>query len=96
MATESGNQERDRLVARVASAAAAAWTAATFAELARESRPVTGGWPGTLSEARARAAAESMGALTHEELVQAARLTNAEARRAWLENRVADEDAEAE
>jgi hypothetical protein len=90
--------ERELLVERAAVAAASAWTASYFAALARERRAVSGGWPGTLSEARIRASAEvarelavqSMAALTHEELAHAARLTNAEARRAWHKNRVAD------
>lgn len=99
MSDESTNEKRQMLVARVAQVAAAAWIASYFDALARESRTVSGGWPGTLSEARARAsaaaaralAAESMPALTHDELAHAARLTNAEARRAWQRSCVAEE-----
>ncbi len=94
--------DREILVERAASAAASAWTASCFAALARERRAVSGGWPGTLSEARVRARAEvarelalqSMAALTQEELAHAARLTNAEARRAWHKNRIADAEPE--
>lgn len=98
MKSESTNDKRQMVVARAAQAAAVSWTASMFDALARERRSVSGGWPGTLSEARVRAraeaarelAAESMAALTHEELALAARLTNAEARRAWQRNRVSD------
>lgn len=94
--------EREMLVERAAVAAASAWTESYFGQLARERRAVTGGWPGTLSEARVRASAEvarelaaqSMAALTHDELAHAARLTNAEARRAWHKNRIAECETE--
>lgn len=94
--------ERELLVERIVTAAASAWASSCFDALAREQRTVSGGWPGTLSEARGRALAglvralqaQSMPALTHEELADAARLTNALARRAWLANRRPDPAAE--
>ena len=83
---------RADLLDRAASGAAVVWTGAFFSELQREGRRVEGGWPGTVREARTRAANEaarvlgqsSMPALTGEELDRLARITYEEARRSWL------------
>jgi hypothetical protein len=68
------------------------WALGFREELRREGRPAAGGWPGTMSEARARVAAHfrselsrrRMQALTHAECEWAARNVYAAARRNWL------------
>lgn len=82
---------RGDLLERAAFDAARSWARAYCAELARDGRRLEGGWPGTIREARTRAAAEaarvlvheSMSGLTHDELGRLARLTYDEARRSW-------------
>jgi hypothetical protein len=84
-------EARGVLLDKIAFEAARTWAEACRAELAREGRRVEGGWPGTMPEARTRAAGEatralalrSMSALTHEELGRLARITYDEARRSW-------------
>jgi hypothetical protein len=88
----TSTEKRGDLLERAAFDAARSWAGACCAELAREGRRVEGGWPGTMPEARTRAAAEagrslaarSMTALTHDELNQLARITYNEARRSWV------------
>ena len=85
------SESRAELLDRAASGAALVWTGAFFSELQREGRRVEGGWPGTVREARTRAANEaarvltqgSMAALTGEELDRLARITYEEARKSW-------------
>ena len=68
------------------------WAEATRADLRHEQRILAGGWPGTLSEARARAFAHfssaasvgDLGALDAPELELAAREVYARARQVWL------------
>jgi hypothetical protein len=82
---------RDTLLERASLEAARAWTTEFRAELARDGRPLEGGWPGTMPEARMRASAHasralverSMSALTYDELGRIARITYDEARRSW-------------
>ncbi len=82
---------REVLLEQSAIATARDWTQSSRLELAREGRRADGGWPGTLSEARARAgedykrllAKRSLKAPVHEELELVAKLTTEEARRAW-------------
>lgn len=84
-------ETRGNLLERAALEAARSWALAYCAELAREGRRVEGGWPGTIREARARAATEGanvlrkqvMPMLTHDELERLARITFDEARRCW-------------
>jgi len=60
-------------------------------ELSCEGRPLAGGWPGTLREARALAATvlasvfaeRQLSAPTQEEIGRVVRVANHEARRAW-------------
>lgn len=88
-------ETRDDLLDRAALDAGGAWTRAYRAELMVEGRRAEGGWPGTIREARARAASEgarvlsaqSLAGLTHEELDRIARITYEEARRAWTGKR---------
>src|SRR4051812_40182217 len=90
-ASVSKTGTRGNLLDQAALEAARSWTRAYCAELAREGRRVEGGWPGTIREARTRAAVEaarvlskeSMVALTHDELDRLARSTYDEARRSW-------------
>lgn len=80
---------REALLARAATAEAIAWASWWRAELRRQERPLEGGWPGTLSEARARIVrrvAAELGpdfALTPQELDRTARTTYGAARRDW-------------
>ncbi len=61
-------------------------------EMRRDGRPISGGWPGTVPEARARVAAyfgpelarRRMAQLTADELALAARATYQKAKRDWL------------
>jgi hypothetical protein len=84
-------ESRGPLLEQTAFAAARSWMDSCCAELAREGRRVEGAWPGTMPEARTRAAMEarrvlterSMTVLTHDELEQLARITYNEARRSW-------------
>jgi hypothetical protein len=70
------------------------WACACRAELGREGRLATGGWPGTVGEARNRVARElgallakrRLPALTHGELEDASRLAYKTARRDWIAN----------
>lgn len=83
--------DREALLASAAREAAQKWANAYREELARDGRPVEGGWPGTMPEARARGAAcagrhlveRAMSVLTYAELGRVARITYDEARRCW-------------
>jgi hypothetical protein len=85
-------ENRAIILERAAVDAAQTWTDACFAALAQEGRRIDGGWPGTMREARTRAAAEAtkalqvlaMSVLTHDELDRLAQTTYEKARRAWL------------
>ncbi len=91
MPPASGRTARDVLLEQAAFDAARTWASACCLELTREGRPIEGGWPGTMPEARTRAGAHvgrmlverSMPALTHDELGRVARITYDEARRSW-------------
>lgn len=91
MALSHDADQRASLLDRAASGAAEVWTIAYFAELKREGRRVEGGWPGTVREARSRAAQEgarvlvqrSLTSLTGEELDRMARIICEEAKVVW-------------
>jgi len=82
---------RDLLLEQVALETARSWIEEVHRELVRDGRAMDGSWPGTLSEARARAGEAFRKAANHRdnssphptELDQVARLTTDEARRAW-------------
>ncbi len=84
---------RQVLLAWAARAEACAWTSWWVGELRRQNRPIAGGWPGTLSEARVRVArriAVELGpqlAATRQEVEEAARVTYGAARDEWNESR---------
>lgn len=84
--------ERRKLMLEASAAQSARdWTRRWLHTLASDGRPIEGGWPGTLPEARACVAADagtalrklSMPALTREELSHLTRLTYDQARRLW-------------
>jgi len=85
---------REQLLDEIALDAAHTWTRAYRLELAREGRHAAGGWPGTMAEARARALASAVRALserampapTNDELERITRATYREARRTWLQS----------
>jgi hypothetical protein len=70
------------------------WACELRAALAQERRRTSGGWPGTMTEARARVAASVLPwtippgqiSATEETRESAARLLYASARKAWLSN----------
>lgn len=82
---------RESVLEQAALSAAREWAKTCRADLALDGRRAAGGWPGTIPEARMRASAQaakalsdrSMSALTHDELLRAARITYDEARRVW-------------
>lgn len=83
---------RDDIVDQAVLVAAHAWANACRGALLEEGRRVSGGWPGTLTEARARAghavgralSSRALPALTNAELGTAAKSTYREARRVWI------------
>jgi hypothetical protein len=87
--TEAAASARRALLERAAADAGERWARARIADLRAERRAPAGGWPGTLSEARAlsraiRPFAEgSHESLTAEELELVARKAYACARSAW-------------
>lgn len=87
---------------RVATAEASAWAAWWRGELSRQKRPLAGGWPGTLSEARVRVArriAADLGAAfltTREELDETARAAWGAARREWNDSCAPEPDIDVE
>lgn len=94
MASEPpGDDARQKLLGRAALAEALAWSVWWRAELRRQGRPIAGGWPGTLSEARARVARRvhvELGrqlAPTAQEIERAARTAYSAARDDWNDAR---------
>jgi hypothetical protein len=79
------------------------WASRLREAMRMEMRPACGGWPGTLSEARAHVAfllvrklpAAEQARVTEQEREQAARLVYSSARSAWLQNRQPEPDEEA-
>jgi len=68
------------------------WAEGWREEMVKQGRPIAGGWPGTIGEARARVAAHfehelrrrKMAHLTSDELATATRAAFGQARRDWL------------
>lgn len=87
----AAEEERRTVLERRAVAAGEEWAAETRLRVNGEQRLATGGWPGTVSEARARVvqvlARTGLGALTHDERKQMARVLYAAARESWLKHR---------
>lgn len=90
-----GLDARRALVEQVANSAGELWASWWRAELERQGRAVAGGWPGTLSEARARVLEAvlpevrklGMREMSFEERELAAKILYATARRRWLSRR---------
>jgi len=84
-------QKRCRLIEQCLAAAGQTWAADYIEEMSTARRPVQGGWPGRLAEARALAlrdlvrhlAASGMAAPSAEELTQAPAIVNDHARQQW-------------
>ncbi len=94
---------RRALLDKSATAAGTLWAQRWCDELRKEGRPVVGGWPGTLREARAQVSAylgTSLGkrklSFTREELERAAKTAYTAAKNSWLAkvDREEDEDAD--
>lgn len=91
MRSSRTREARQALLDGAAQAEGSAWASWWRGELARQERPVAGGWPGTLTEARVRVACRisaELGAAfdaTRQELEQAARGAYGVARREWNE-----------
>jgi hypothetical protein len=70
----------------------AGWAEGWREEMVKQGRPIAGGWPGTIGEARARVAAyfenelrrRKLAHLTSDELAAATRAAFGQARRDWL------------
>lgn len=88
---EGKEQARRALLEEGAIAVGKQWARGCLEDLRRQSRPATGGWPGTLAEARARVSAHftedlrrrSIAALTYSELDWVAKAAYATAKRDW-------------
>jgi len=84
---------RQTLLEECAAKSGALWAESLCEALRREQRPVAGGFPGTIPEARARVATELQVSLSRlrlspiepEELSRAVAIAYARARRDWLE-----------
>ncbi|MEM9692337.1 MAG: hypothetical protein AAGA56_07320 [Myxococcota bacterium] len=96
---ETAPVSRRRVIQEASQRAGAAWAQGWFDLLQREGRLVTGGWPGTMSEAKGRARAQvdssltrlALPPVTHEELNDAARVAYDNAKSLWLGRRVREE-----
>jgi hypothetical protein len=93
--SEADPDARRALLERVAIATGERWADGWRESLRRQGRRASGGWPGTVTEARALVAAhftaERHGpALTYDELECAARISYASARHRWLMGEVAE------
>jgi hypothetical protein len=99
---ELHDEERRTLLDRSALALGEAWARRSREVLCAEGRRAIGGWPGTMSEARARArdhlASDSvrrqLGRLQDQELEHAARATYARAREFWLASAEREDDTD--
>jgi hypothetical protein len=97
-ACHAGHGSRREALESVATAAGLAWAASWADRMRTEGRPVRGGWPGTLSEARGHlitSVAVQLGTtvvLTYGEMLCLGRATYETARRAWLSNATRDSE----
>jgi hypothetical protein len=90
--TEKPAEARREMLAEGAVVVGEKWAENWREDLRKEGRPVSGGWPGTLPEARARVTAyfgqelarKRLPVLTADELGWAARATYERAKRDWL------------
>jgi len=91
-----GAERRAEVLGRIAVETGEAWVLWWYDQLRRQRRPVAGGWPGTLSEARARLTARvsaDLGrefTLTYAELDVLARTAYFRAKGEWCARAVLD------
>lgn len=83
------SEARRALLERGAIATGERWADGWYESLRRQGRRASGGWPGTVSEARALVTAYFMtelegAALTHDELECATKISYARAKHHWL------------
>ena len=84
--------ERSTLLEKDPITVGTAWARAICGQITAQGRPIVGGWPGTLVEARAQIARHlhdelfkrGMKGLEAEELEQATNMTYARAKQEWL------------
>ncbi|MBX7191399.1 MAG: hypothetical protein K1X94_05050 [Sandaracinaceae bacterium] len=93
-AAPGGEVTKEDRLERLALASGEGWALEAASSLRGEGRTVSGGWPGTMSEARTRVSVLAVGGPApsleaHEKL---ARLLYASARRAWAALAVAETD----
>lgn len=96
--TANERTSRVVLLGNASQSVGASWAQEWFADLEREGRTVSGGWPGTMSEARSRVRRHvdalllrrSLPPITDEELKEATRSTYDCAKAAWFGSRVND------
>lgn len=94
------NEEWLSYIAPRAEAAGRSWAAAIRAAIHREKRRASGGWPGTMTEARYRASNQLLehqecqryGAVSAKSREVAARMVYSAARSAWLQCRDPDDE----
>lgn len=94
-----GNEELSAAARGRAEVVGRSWATELRAAILQEKRRACGGWPGTLSEARAHVAVSLLPWLkthgqpvfTSQQCEGAARLVYASARSLWMENREAEE-----
>jgi hypothetical protein len=87
-------------MARAATSVGESWAQTWLAELALEQRGATGGWPGTISQARSRVRVALASELSRarfapaaaQEIDETARAAYARARQVWLASASADAD----
>ncbi len=90
--TDDKPNSRSTLLADASRNVGRMWAEGWFAELRRQGRPVTGGWPGTMSEARGRIRVHvdslltqrAWPSITYDELADATRVTYDSAKALWL------------
>jgi hypothetical protein len=92
--------DRTVMLERLAVSEGQTWATLTREQVHSEQRRAAGGWPGTLSEARARVAfmvpnlaERGLRPMTTGEREHAAKVIYATARSAWLERREAEDDS---
>lgn len=95
-------EDRRTLLDTSARALGAAWAQGARQQLCAEGRRAVGGWPGTMSEARARTRSalaseplvRKLGKLGDPDIERTARATYAHARQVWLQTAEGEDDGE--
>jgi hypothetical protein len=97
------NAARRALLERAAAAVGESWAREWLAELGSQGRPASGGWPGTMTQARSRVRPAMLAELSRarlasaepHELDRSAHAAYSRAREVWLASARADADDEA-